>query len=257
MNSDELKKRTKEFAHRTVKLALTLPKTTLGDHERRQLVRCATSVAANYRSALLSQTKASFISKISIVIEEADESEFWLEFIMDEKLIEKEMCSICGNLILDYVFDYDGNKLKVCCSELCSERFKSIAFFSGSLAHRRIERDKGICKHCGVSGYAYFIWFKNYREWCYSHEMDLYRFHRKEYENKTGDLMPKIIEIEADHIVAISLGGDAYDINNLQTLCCNCHEIKTKIDVKELLKRRAERHYKDFPIQDSLQKCLV
>ncbi len=90
MNSDELKKRTKEFAHRTVKLALTLPKTTLGDHERRQLVRCATSVAANYRSALLSQTKASFISKISIVIEEADESEFWLEFIMDEKLIEKE-----------------------------------------------------------------------------------------------------------------------------------------------------------------------
>ncbi len=90
MNSEELKKRTKEFAHRIVKLAVALPKTTLGDHVRKQLIRCATSVAANYRSALLAQTKASFISKISIVIEESDESEFWLEFIMDEKLIERE-----------------------------------------------------------------------------------------------------------------------------------------------------------------------
>jgi len=86
---EELKKRTKEFAHRCVKLAVALPKTALGNHIRNQLVRCATSVAANYRAALLAQTKAAFISKISVVIEESDESEFWLEFIMDEKLIER------------------------------------------------------------------------------------------------------------------------------------------------------------------------
>lgn len=90
MNAEELKKRTKEFAHRIVKLAVALPKTALGNHVSKQLIRCATSVAANYRATLLSQTKASFISKISIVIEEADESEFWLEFIMDEKLIPGE-----------------------------------------------------------------------------------------------------------------------------------------------------------------------
>jgi len=54
------------------------------------LIKCSTSVAANYRSALLAQTKAAFTSKISIVIEEADESEFWLEFILDEKLMVKK-----------------------------------------------------------------------------------------------------------------------------------------------------------------------
>jgi four helix bundle protein len=90
MTSEELKKRTKEFAHRCVKLAIRLPKTALGNHVSQQLIRCATSVAANYRATLLSQSKAAFISKISIVIEESDESEFWLEFILDERLMEHE-----------------------------------------------------------------------------------------------------------------------------------------------------------------------
>ncbi len=90
MDAKELKKRTKEFAHRCVKLAITLPKTELGIHIRKQLIRCSTSVAANYRATLLAQTKAVFVSKISIVIEESDESEFWLEFIIDEKLMQKK-----------------------------------------------------------------------------------------------------------------------------------------------------------------------
>ena len=90
MRPEDLKKRTKEFAHRVVKLCLALPKTALGDHVRKQLIRCGTSVAANYRAALMSQSKATFVSKISIVIEEADESEFWLEFVMDEKMMAQE-----------------------------------------------------------------------------------------------------------------------------------------------------------------------
>ena len=85
-----MKRRTKEFAHRCVKLAIALPKTALGTHIKKQLIRCSTSIAANYRAALMAQTKPAFISKISIVIEEADESEFWLEFIIDEKLIERK-----------------------------------------------------------------------------------------------------------------------------------------------------------------------
>ena len=91
MNNEELKERTKDFAYRCVKLALALPKSTLGNHIEKQLIRCSTSVAANYRAALMAQTKPAFISKISIVIEEADESEFWLEFIMDEKLMESDL----------------------------------------------------------------------------------------------------------------------------------------------------------------------
>ena len=90
MDAEELKERTKLFAHRCVKLAVVLPKSALGNHIRGQLIRCATSVAANYRATLLSQTKAAFIAKISIVIEESDESEFWLEFIIDEKLMPKK-----------------------------------------------------------------------------------------------------------------------------------------------------------------------
>ncbi len=88
MNSNELKKRAKEFAHRCVKLCMALPKNPLGNHIRGQLIRCSTSVAANYRAACLAQSKASFISKLSIVVEEADESNFWLEFIIDEKLMD-------------------------------------------------------------------------------------------------------------------------------------------------------------------------
>ncbi len=91
MDSEELKKRTKEFAHRCVKLAMALPNTQLGNHLRGQLIRCSTSVASNYRAACISQSKASFISKLSIVIEEADESFFWAEFIIDENLLKKHL----------------------------------------------------------------------------------------------------------------------------------------------------------------------
>ena len=87
MNKTDLIKRTKLFAHHCVKLAVSLPNTYLGNHIKGQLIRCSTSVAANYRAVCMAQSKASFISKISIVIEEADETEFWLEFITEERLL--------------------------------------------------------------------------------------------------------------------------------------------------------------------------
>ncbi len=91
MDKKELTKRTKKFAHRCVKLAVSLPKTKLGQHISGQLIRCSTSVAANYRAVCLAQSTASFISKISIVLEESDESAFWLEFIIYEKLIKEQL----------------------------------------------------------------------------------------------------------------------------------------------------------------------
>ena len=90
MGGEELKDRTKQFAHRCVKLTEALPNTYLGNHIRGQLIRCATSVASNYRAACIAQSKAGFVSKLSIVLEEADESYFWLEFIIDEQLLKKE-----------------------------------------------------------------------------------------------------------------------------------------------------------------------
>ena len=91
MKSDELKRRTKIFAHRCVKLCMTLPNSYLGKHLKGQLIRSSTSVASNYRSACIAQSMASFVSKLSIALEEADESFFWLEFIIDEKLLKTKL----------------------------------------------------------------------------------------------------------------------------------------------------------------------
>ena len=93
MKPVDLKKRTKEFAHRCAKLCAALPKNHLGDHIKKQLIRCCISVAANYRAACIAQSKAGFVSKLSIVIEEIDESFFWMEFIVDEVLLNKKKMS--------------------------------------------------------------------------------------------------------------------------------------------------------------------
>ncbi|UCD81938.1 MAG: four helix bundle protein [Desulfobacterales bacterium] len=91
MNREELTRRTKEFAHRCVKLAMALPEAPLGKHIGGQLVRCSTSVAANYRATCLSQSNASFVAKLSIVLGEADEAAFWLEFIIAENLQKENL----------------------------------------------------------------------------------------------------------------------------------------------------------------------
>jgi len=87
---EELKKRIKLFAHRCVKLALSLPSDQLGNHIRGQLVRASTSAAANYRASCNALSIPLIVSKMSISIEETDESEFWIEFSQDENLIVNE-----------------------------------------------------------------------------------------------------------------------------------------------------------------------
>ena len=90
MDRYDLKRRTNKFAHECVKLAASLSNTKLGNHIERQLIRCATSVAANYRAVLLAQSDAAFAAKLSIVIEEVDECDFWIEFALEEKIISIE-----------------------------------------------------------------------------------------------------------------------------------------------------------------------
>ena len=90
MDRRELVERVKQFAHRCVKLASALPQTALGRHVCGQLIRCSTGAAANYRAAGVAQSKAAWVAKLSIVIEETDESCFWMEFIADEALLAKK-----------------------------------------------------------------------------------------------------------------------------------------------------------------------
>ncbi len=82
-----LKDRTKVFALRVMNLVDALPKTTSAVAIGRQLVRSGTSVGANYRAACRGRSKAEFIAKLGIVVEEADETCFWLELIMEGKLL--------------------------------------------------------------------------------------------------------------------------------------------------------------------------
>lgn len=91
MNKEDLKTRTKKYAIRIVKLVNALPKNTAGYTIGKQLIRSGTSVAANYRATCRARSQAEFISKIGIVIEEADESAFWLELIIETNLMKKEL----------------------------------------------------------------------------------------------------------------------------------------------------------------------
>lgn len=86
MNKEELKARTKQFALRFFKLVEKLPKTFIGRHIGYQLFKAGSSVGANYRAACRARSKAEFIAKIGVVLEEADESLYWLEIINDSKL---------------------------------------------------------------------------------------------------------------------------------------------------------------------------
>ena len=81
MDQQALRVRTRDFAIRIVKLFQALPKSPEAQVVGRQLLRSGTSVAANYRAACRARSKAEFISKIGIVVEEADESVFWIDLL--------------------------------------------------------------------------------------------------------------------------------------------------------------------------------
>jgi four helix bundle protein len=86
-NQSDLKKRTKAFALRILKLVDALPTTTAGRALASQIVRSGTSVAANYRAACRARSTADFIAKMGIVEEEADEKLFWLELLEESELV--------------------------------------------------------------------------------------------------------------------------------------------------------------------------
>ena len=90
MKAEELKNRTKKFALDMIGLTETFPKTKAGNTIGRQLLRSATSVGANYRSACRAQSHPHFISKISIALEEADESLYWLELAVESGLLKRD-----------------------------------------------------------------------------------------------------------------------------------------------------------------------
>lgn len=91
MDEKELKERTKRFALETIKLVDKLPRTVVAQTIGRQFVRAGTSVGANYRSACRGRSRAEFAAKLGVVEEEADESAFWMEVIIEAGLLQRTL----------------------------------------------------------------------------------------------------------------------------------------------------------------------
>lgn len=94
MDKRELQDRTKSFALRVLNLVDVLPRTPAGRAISNQLVRAATSVGANYRSACRARSRAEFAAKLGVALEEADESLYWLELVRDGKLFPESKLSL-------------------------------------------------------------------------------------------------------------------------------------------------------------------
>jgi four helix bundle protein len=89
--AEEFKARTKKFAVRTIRLVDSLPNRRSTEVIARQLLKSATSVGANYRAACRGRSDAEFIAKLGIVEEEADESAYWMEVLVEAEIVKQEM----------------------------------------------------------------------------------------------------------------------------------------------------------------------
>lgn len=89
--SADLKARTKAFAIRVIRLVNSLPRSRAADVIGHQLLRCATSVGANYRAACRGRSTAEFCSKLGIVEEEGDEAIYWLELLAETGIVKAEL----------------------------------------------------------------------------------------------------------------------------------------------------------------------
>lgn len=95
--AEKFRARTKHFVLEVIKLYRLLPRSVEAQIIGKQWLRCSTSVGANYRAACRARSQNEFSSKLSIVIEEVDESLFWMELLIESQIIEKEKLIIVMN----------------------------------------------------------------------------------------------------------------------------------------------------------------
>ena len=94
VNSEAMKRRTKQLALVIIRLSRTLPQSPEARIIARQLLRSATSVAANYRAVCRARSTADFTSKLGLVLEEADETLFWLELLVDAEIARPDQVNM-------------------------------------------------------------------------------------------------------------------------------------------------------------------
>jgi four helix bundle protein len=111
-----MKKRTKQFALRVIQLVRALPKSHEGLVIGRQLLRSGTSVGANYRAVCRARSNKEFVSKIGVVVEETDESAFWMELIVEAQLLSSKRVSLllqeCNELLAMFAAAFHTAKVR-------------------------------------------------------------------------------------------------------------------------------------------------
>ena len=90
MDKEEMKRRTKQFALRVIRLVESLPNGRTAEVIGRQLLRSGTSVGANYRAACRAKSTADFVAKMGTVEEEADESSYWMELLVEAEIVKAD-----------------------------------------------------------------------------------------------------------------------------------------------------------------------
>jgi len=123
-----LQHRTKKFAVRALRVYRSMQGTSEGDIVGRQFFRAATSVAANYRAACRAKSRKDFIFKLGVVEEEADECQFWLEFIAESEMLPqsklKDLASEASELTAIFVSSRQTAKANNRKSEIANREFK-------------------------------------------------------------------------------------------------------------------------------------
>ncbi len=136
MDRDEMKNRTKALALRVMKLIDHLPQNVKGRVLADQLMRSATSAAANYRAACRGRSRAEFISKVAVALEEADESLLWIELIVEggllpaERLIDlrNEADELCAILSTTWRSSKKQQRQILTNSSISSAKFRRVEF---------------------------------------------------------------------------------------------------------------------------------
>ncbi len=125
---EQMRARTKAFANRIFKLFLALPKTMEAGVIGKQLLRAGTSVGANYRAACRARSRAEFVAKLGIVVEEADETIYWLELLADNEVVR-------AHLLKDLL--KEANELTAICvaARTTSKRSKQITNRKSQIAN--------------------------------------------------------------------------------------------------------------------------
>lgn len=124
----ELQQRTKRFAVRMLRVYRSLKESSEGEIVGRQLFRAATSVAANYRAACRAKSRKDFIFKLGVVEEEADECQFWLEFISEAGMLSqsklRDLASEASQLTAIFVASRQTAKSNNRKSEIANRKFR-------------------------------------------------------------------------------------------------------------------------------------